>query len=123
MTSDLLTIEVPIDLLTSASEGSILKYFTKRLSTFFDENLLEVALAMTAQGFVKHILTEGDKVTGSSLYSTVWTLSLSILTRHMHLKKIIISRMSPLKDQGGYAVANNYGECLCMCVCGSCCVD
>ena len=24
--------------------------------------------------------------------------------------------MSPLKDQGGYAVANNYGECLCMCV-------
>lgn len=67
MTSDLLTIEVPIDLLTSASEGSILKYFTKRLSAFFDENLLEVALAMTAQGFVKHILTEGDKVTGSSL--------------------------------------------------------
>ncbi|KAI5121237.1 hypothetical protein M0805_007244 [Coniferiporia weirii] len=58
-------------------------YLLSILKKYFDERLLEVSLALTAQGFVKHILTEGDK--------------------------IIISRFSPLKDQGGYAVATNYG--------------
>ncbi|KLO11563.1 Rft-1-domain-containing protein [Schizopora paradoxa] len=53
-------------------------------SSYFDESLLRVSLAMTGQSFVKHILTEGDKV--------------------------IMSRFSTLKDQGGYAVANNYGS-------------
>ncbi|KAL5503877.1 RFT1 [Sanghuangporus vaninii] len=67
----------------SSVGGSMLTCLTLKLRSFFDENLLEVSLAMTAQGFVKHILTEGDK--------------------------LIISRISPLKDQGGYAVANNYG--------------
>lgn len=38
---------------------------------------------MTAQSFVKHFLTEGDK--------------------------FIVSRVSTLQDQGGYAVASNYG--------------
>src|SRR6266404_6140359 len=38
---------------------------------------------MTVQSVVKHFLTEGDK--------------------------LLISRLSPLADQGGYAVASNYG--------------
>jgi oligosaccharide translocation protein RFT1 len=41
---------------------------------------------MTLQSLVKHILTEGDK--------------------------IIISWFSPLQDQGGYALAVNYGDSL-----------
>lgn len=35
---------------------------TSKVRSYFDENLLEVSLAMTGQGFMKHILTEGDKV-------------------------------------------------------------
>ncbi|KAH8117736.1 Rft-1-domain-containing protein [Phellopilus nigrolimitatus] len=67
----------------SSARTTSLRRCIPKLDRYFDENLLEVSVAMTAQGFVKHILTEGDK--------------------------IIISRISPLKDQGGYAVANNYG--------------
>jgi hypothetical protein len=52
-------------------------------SSYFDPHLLRLSGAMTAQSFVKHLLTEGDKM--------------------------IISQVSPLKDQGGYAVASNYG--------------
>ena len=50
---------------------------------FFDPELLHLSGAMTAQSVVKHFLTEGDK--------------------------LLISRLSPLADQGGYAVASNYG--------------
>jgi oligosaccharide translocation protein RFT1 len=39
---------------------------------------------MTLQSLVKHLLTEGDK--------------------------LAVSRTSKLADQGGYAVASNYGE-------------
>jgi oligosaccharide translocation protein RFT1 len=39
---------------------------------------------MTGQSVIKHFLTEGDK--------------------------FLISRLSPLADQGGYAVASNYGS-------------
>lgn len=39
---------------------------------------------MTAQSLLKHLLTEGDK--------------------------FILSWVSPLEDQGGYAIAVNYGE-------------
>ncbi|KAG8795599.1 Oligosaccharide translocation protein rft1 [Ceratobasidium sp. 428] len=39
---------------------------------------------MTGQSIFKHLLTEGDR--------------------------IVISRVSPLEDQGGYAVASNYGS-------------
>lgn len=39
---------------------------------------------MTAQSLFKHVLTEGDK--------------------------FILSWVSPLQDQGGYAIAVNYGE-------------
>jgi hypothetical protein len=42
---------------------------------------------MTAQSVVKHFLTEGDK--------------------------LLISRLSPLADQGGYAIASNYGMSPC----------
>jgi oligosaccharide translocation protein RFT1 len=38
---------------------------------------------MTAQSVVKHFLTEGDK--------------------------LLVSRLIPLADQGGYAIASNYG--------------
>ncbi|KAF8491180.1 Rft-1-domain-containing protein [Russula emetica] len=51
---------------------------------FFDAELLHLSGAMTAQSVVKHFLTEGDK--------------------------LLISRLSPLADQGGYAVASNYGS-------------
>lgn len=40
---------------------------------------------MTLQSVLKHFLTEGDR--------------------------IIVSRVSPLKNQGGYAIATNYGTC------------
>jgi oligosaccharide translocation protein RFT1 len=50
---------------------------------YFDQELLHLSGAMTAQSVVKHFLTEGDK--------------------------FLISRLSPLEDQGGYAVASNYG--------------
>ena len=50
---------------------------------YFDQELLHLSGAMTAQSVVKHFLTEGDK--------------------------LLISRLSPLEDQGGYAVASNYG--------------
>ena len=46
---------------------------------------------MTAQSVVKHFLTEGDK--------------------------FLISYLSPLADQGGYALASNYGKHTCCCFC------
>jgi oligosaccharide translocation protein RFT1 len=49
----------------------------------FDPTSLKLALTMTGQSVFKHFLTEGDR--------------------------IVISRVSPLEDQGGYAVASNYG--------------
>ncbi|KDQ54484.1 hypothetical protein JAAARDRAFT_135495 [Jaapia argillacea MUCL 33604] len=57
----------------------------ERLNTF-DPELLRLSLTMTSQSVVKHFLTEGDKV--------------------------MVSRISPLEDQGGYAVAVNYGSLL-----------
>ncbi|TFK69820.1 Rft-1-domain-containing protein [Pluteus cervinus] len=50
----------------------------------FDEQLLNLSFTMTSQSFVKHVLTEGDK--------------------------LILSFLSPLQDQGGYAIAVNYGS-------------
>ena len=51
---------------------------------YFDDKLLRLSAAMTGQSVIKHFLTEGDK--------------------------FIVSRLSPLADQGGYAVASNYGS-------------
>ncbi|SJL06494.1 uncharacterized protein ARMOST_09833 [Armillaria ostoyae] len=52
--------------------------------TFFDPTILKLSMTMTSQSVVKHFLTEGDKV--------------------------ILSWFSPLQDQGGYAIALNYGS-------------
>jgi hypothetical protein len=52
-------------------------------STFVDSRLFKLAATMTCQSVVKHVLTEGDK--------------------------FILSWFSPLQDQGGYALAVNYG--------------
>ncbi|KAG1754150.1 Rft protein-domain-containing protein [Suillus lakei] len=53
-------------------------------SQYFDVSSLYLSLTMTGQSLVKHILTEGDK--------------------------IILSWLSPLDGQGGYAIAVNYGS-------------
>ncbi|KAK7033588.1 Oligosaccharide translocation protein rft1 [Paramarasmius palmivorus] len=54
------------------------------ISRSFDKDILALSLTMTSQSVVKHFLTEGDK--------------------------FILSWFSPLQDQGGYAVAVNYGS-------------
>ncbi|PVF94844.1 Rft-1-domain-containing protein [Serendipita vermifera] len=53
-------------------------------SRVFDRALLRLSSSMTMQSIVKHLLTEGDK--------------------------LAVSRTSKLADQGGYAVASNYGS-------------
>jgi oligosaccharide translocation protein RFT1 len=50
----------------------------------FDPQIMRLALTMTSQSLFKHVLTEGDK--------------------------LILSWASPLQDQGGYAIAVNYGS-------------
>ena len=52
-------------------------------TSYFDAELLNLSIAMTGQSVIKHFLTEGDK--------------------------FMVSRLSPLEDQGGYAIASNYG--------------
>ncbi|KAF9266226.1 hypothetical protein L218DRAFT_996986 [Marasmius fiardii PR-910] len=54
------------------------------IAFYFDTEVLSLSLTMTSQSLVKHFLTEGDK--------------------------FILSWFSPLEDQGGYAVAMNYGS-------------
>ncbi|KAF9477448.1 Rft-1-domain-containing protein, partial [Pholiota conissans] len=54
------------------------------LSTYFDPVALQLSFTLTLQSLVKHFLTEGDK--------------------------LILSWFSPLRDQGGYAIAVNYGS-------------
>ncbi|KAI9069461.1 Rft-1-domain-containing protein [Trametes sanguinea] len=53
-------------------------------SLLFEPALFSLSIAMTGQSLIKHFLTEGDK--------------------------FLVSRLSPLADQGGYAVAANYGS-------------
>ncbi|KAI0301226.1 Rft-1-domain-containing protein [Multifurca ochricompacta] len=74
-------------------DGRLTRYILRRVildehghkrNAYFDTELLHLSRAMTAQSVVKHFLTEGDK--------------------------FLISRLSPLADQGGYAVASNYGS-------------
>ncbi|KAK7470211.1 Oligosaccharide translocation protein rft1 [Stygiomarasmius scandens] len=66
--------------------GDITSIFKRKNSKkpFFDRRILSLSMTMTTQSFVKHFLTEGDK--------------------------LILSWFSPLQDQGGYAVAVNYGS-------------
>ncbi|KAF8894999.1 Rft protein-domain-containing protein [Gymnopilus junonius] len=54
------------------------------LMNYIDKDILYLTFTMTSQSLVKHFLTEGDKV--------------------------ILSWFSPLQDQGGYALAVNYGS-------------
>jgi oligosaccharide translocation protein RFT1 len=49
-----------------------------------DVKALQLAKTMTSQSIIKHVLTEGDK--------------------------LLLSWLAPLQDQGGYAVAVNYGS-------------
>ena len=53
-------------------------------SSWLDARLSKLALMFTAQSFVKHLLTEGDK--------------------------IVLSFAASLYDQGVYALAQNYGS-------------
>lgn len=53
---------------------------------YFDPATTELSWALTKQSFVKQFLTEGDK--------------------------IVVGRLSKVEDQGGYAVALNYGSSL-----------
>jgi len=57
---------------------------TKLSSSEETSGILKLSYALTKQSFFKQILTEGDKV--------------------------IVSRISPIEDQGGYALALNYGK-------------
>ena len=56
----------------------------RTVSRWFDRGLLRLSLSMTMQSLLKHFLTEGDK--------------------------FVVTKISPLDDQGGYAVASNYGK-------------
>jgi oligosaccharide translocation protein RFT1 len=58
-------------------------------SNYFEPEMFRLSLTMTSQSLVKHLLTEGDK--------------------------LILSWFSPLQDQGGYAIAVNYGSPLPLC--------
>jgi len=58
--------------------------FFRSFWAHIDYEAFKLSTTMTLQSLVKHVLTEGDK--------------------------IIISWFSPLQDQGGYALAVNYGD-------------
>ncbi|EPQ55804.1 Rft-1-domain-containing protein [Gloeophyllum trabeum ATCC 11539] len=75
-------VEYPMSLSGPKSMTALLS--PKHIRSAFDKKLLRLSLTMTSQSVVKHVLTEGDK--------------------------LIVSRLSPLDDQGGYAVAVNYGS-------------
>ncbi|ESK86237.1 oligosaccharide translocation protein rft1 [Moniliophthora roreri MCA 2997] len=62
----------------------LFSYGIPKMTKTFDREILALSLTMTSQSVVKHFLTEGDK--------------------------FILSWFSPLEDQGGYAVAVNYGS-------------
>lgn len=63
-------------------DGVVLTFNSYKL----DLQLFRLSATMTWQSLVKHVLTEGDK--------------------------LILSWFSPLQDQGGYALAVNYGTCV-----------
>lgn len=58
-------------------------FWSNLIVKFFDPDALHLSMTMTSQSMVKHFLTEGDK--------------------------FLVSYWSPLEDQGGYAIAVNYG--------------
>jgi len=70
------------DLLNSINLFS--SFSSGTLLSYIDQELLLLSLTMSSQSLVKHFLTEGDKM--------------------------ILTWFSPLQDQGGYALAVNYGQ-------------
>lgn len=66
---------------TALCSVSILKSIYRQPK--FDPDTLSLAVANTGQSLIKHVLTEADR--------------------------LAVARISPLDDQGGYAVAMNYG--------------
>ncbi|KAG9088044.1 Oligosaccharide translocation protein rft1, partial [Ceratobasidium sp. 392] len=74
-----------VSLYLAGEEWSLVAFAGGQLASLaFDPSSSKLALTMTGQSIFKHFLTEGDR--------------------------IVISRVSPLEDQGGYAVASNYGS-------------
>jgi len=71
-----------IKCVSSLVNGVVLTFNSHKL----DLQLFRLSATMTWQSLVKHVLTEGDK--------------------------LILSWFSPLQDQGGYALAVNYGTCV-----------
>lgn len=74
----------------SSTKQLVSLYQTERLSLTIltcrntsSKDVTKLAYALTKQSFIKQVLTEGDK--------------------------IIVSRISPIEDQGGYGLALNYG--------------
>ncbi|KAI6150941.1 Rft protein-domain-containing protein [Pisolithus tinctorius] len=70
--------------LTSSRSPPIRSPGYRLIADFFDLNAFRLSMTMTLQSVVKHFLTEGDK--------------------------FLVSYWSPLRDQGGYAIAVNYGS-------------
>ncbi|KAI6118721.1 Rft protein-domain-containing protein [Pisolithus croceorrhizus] len=76
---------LPVRLSQASSRSSVIGGRGHRLlADFFDLNAFYLSMTMTLQSLVKHFLTEGDK--------------------------FLVSYWSPLRDQGGYAIAVNYGS-------------
>ncbi|KAJ6582822.1 Rft protein-domain-containing protein [Mycena sp. CBHHK59/15] len=76
-------------LLVYVSHYGLSSLFPTPLSTRFvlgpgNDEIFRLSLTMTYQSLIKHFLTEGDK--------------------------LVLGWFSPLKDQGGYAIAVNYGS-------------
>lgn len=69
---------------TTANEGNSKSDLATTKGTYFDSRLTTFSWALTKQSVVKQFLTEGDK--------------------------IVVGRLSNLENQGGYAVALNYGQ-------------
>ncbi|KAJ3562537.1 hypothetical protein NP233_g9508 [Leucocoprinus birnbaumii] len=61
-----------------------LRPYVSQKDSYLDSRLFRLSATLTWQSIVKHVLTEGDK--------------------------LILSWFSPLQDQGGYALAVNYGS-------------
>ncbi|KAF8645628.1 hypothetical protein AX16_007710 [Volvariella volvacea WC 439] len=78
---DLLRLKGP---LRGESEWQLDAPFSTWFFDWFDADTVKVSWTMTTQSLVKHFLTEGDK--------------------------LVLSWFSPLQDQGGYAIAVNYGS-------------
>ncbi|SPO36994.1 related to nuclear division protein Rft1 [Pseudozyma flocculosa] len=69
---------------SDAATQDTTKLAAARPSDYFDPATLALCWSMTKQGLLKHVLTEGDK--------------------------LAVAKFASLEDQGGYALASNYGS-------------